>query len=122
MNKVILLGNLGADPKKFGQSTVGCKFSLATSESYKDSSGEWQTKTEWHNITLWEKRAEYALKNLKKGNRVILEGKLQNHKWQADDGSDRITTYITGLSIQNLTPKDSGGSNSAPIPEDDLPF
>src|SRR5260370_32931353 len=79
VNKVILIGNLGKDPeiKSTPQGTAVAKFSLATNSRYKDKSGEWQDRTEWHNIGAWERRAQIAGENLKKGGKVYTDGGRQ---------------------------------------------
>jgi len=134
----MLIGNLGKDPEvRFtasGQAVAS--FSLATSETYKDKSGEKVEKTEWHNITLWGKLAEIAGEYLSKGKTVYIEGRLQTRKWQDKSGNDRYTTDIVGDKMQMLsakgerssgetssTPK-SGASNyeEPPFQDDDIPF
>jgi single-strand DNA-binding protein len=111
LNKVMLIGNLGKDPEvrytASGQAVAG--FSLATSEKYKDKSGEWVDKTEWHNITLWGKLAEIAKEYLTKGKTVYIEGRLQTRKWQDRDGRDRYTTEIVGDKMQMLGARGEGG-------------
>lgn len=96
VNKVILLGNLGKDPETRymtnGEAVTNC--SIATSESWKDKSGEKQVKTEWHNLTFYRKLAEIAGEYLKKGSTIYVEGKLQTRKWQDKEGKDRYTTEI----------------------------
>src|SRR5262249_13435060 len=79
VNKVILIGNLGKDPEvKYTPSGVPvAKLTLATNERYKDKSGEWQERTEWHNVVLWQRLAEIAGEYLKKGGKVYIEGRLQ---------------------------------------------
>ena len=142
LNKVMLIGNLGKDPEvrytAAGQAVAG--FSLATSEKFKGKSGEWEERTEWHNITLWGKLAEIAGEYLSKGKTVYIEGRLQTRKWQDKSGNDRYTTEIVGDKMQMLSPKgDSrrgdvssdpgagggggGGSHEEPpFQDDDIPF
>ncbi len=145
LNKVMLIGNLGKDPEvrytASGTAVVG--FSLATSEKYKSKSGEWEEKTEWHNITLWGRLAEIAGEYLSKGKTVYIEGRLQTRKWQDRDGKDRYTTEIVGEKMQMLSGKGEGGggnrqgggrpaaseefgatSYEEPVfnPDDDIPF
>jgi len=138
LNKVMLIGRLGKDPEvKFTSSgTAVCNFSLATSETFKDKSGEKQEKTEWHNVQLWQKLAEIAGEYLVKGSLVFIEGRLQTRKWQDKEGNDRYTTEIVGERMQMLGSKgDSGrsdraasgshstGSENSSMPEDDdIPF
>ena len=138
LNKVIILGNLGKDPEiRTTQSgKIVANFSVATSEKYKDSAGEKIEKTEWHNVVLWGKLAELAEKYIKKGSKVLIEGKLQTRSWETDGGK-RYTTEIIGSNMvfvggggqqerceqdaNNVDPGDQG-----PNPEDDdqsdLPF
>ncbi|HWR35089.1 MAG TPA: single-stranded DNA-binding protein [Clostridia bacterium] len=97
VNKVILIGNLGKDPEvKFtGQGTAVANFSIATSENFKDKSGEWQERTEWHNIVVWARLAEIARDYLKKGNKVYIEGRLQTRSWDdKQTGAKRYTTEV----------------------------
>ena len=106
VNKVIIVGNLGKDPevKAVGQNTVA-NFSLATSESYTDKSGQKQEKTEWHKIVAWGKLAELAGQYLKKGRQVYVEGKLQTREYEKD-GQKRYSTEIVASSVTFL----GGGS------------
>ena len=101
INKVILLGNLGKDPEVRhleGGATVA-NFPLATSENYKDKSGNKVEQTEWHNIVLWRSQAEFAEKYLKKGNTILVEGKLRTRSWEDKDKNKRYTTEIVGDNI-----------------------
>lgn len=140
LNKVMLIGNLGKDPEvRYTTSgTAVASFSLATSERSKNKNGEWEDKTEWHNITLWGRLAEIAGEYLAKGRTVYIEGRLQTRKWQDKDGRDRYTTEIVGEKMQMLGGKGEGGgrarttdesSYGAPSyeepafnPDDDIPF
>ncbi|WP_316348496.1 single-stranded DNA-binding protein [Desulfuromonas acetoxidans] len=112
INKVILVGNLGADPElrytPAGAAVVN--FSLATSETYKDRDGNRQTKTEWHNIVAWRQLAEICGKYLHRGKQVYIEGSLQTRKWQDRDGNDRYTTEILANKMQKLGRTDDGGN------------
>ena len=116
VNKVILIGNLGKDPeiKYLESGTPLCRFSLATSENYKDKSGEKRSNTEWHNIIMWRKLAEIANEYLQKGSRIYLEGKIQTRKYTDNDGNNRSITEIIGLSMEMLgrPGSDSGSSGS----------
>lgn len=137
INKVILVGHLGKDPeiKYLSDNNPVAKFSLATTESYKDKNGEWKDITEWHNIVAWRYLAEKSERSLKKGMLVYVEGKIKSRKYEKD-GQVR---YITEIEAENLTllggKKDSDLSESAKAPEagisepensspvdDDLPF
>ncbi len=115
LNRVTLIGNLGQDPElrslPSGQSV--CKFTLATSESYKDKNGEWQEVTDWHNIVLWENLAREAGENLKKGSRAYVEGKIKNRSYEGKDGQKRYITEITATMCYPLvrTSTNSGESN-----------
>ncbi len=138
LNKVMLIGNLGKDPEvRFtasGQAVAS--FSLATSEKFKGKTGEWEERTEWHNITLWGKLAEIAGEYLSKGKTIYVEGRLQTRKWQDKSGNDRYTTDIVGDKMQMLSAKGerSGGDTSStaktggttyeepPFQDDDIPF
>lgn len=114
LNKVILIGNLGKDPEirttTTGQSIA--TFSIATGEKFKNRSGEWEERTEWHNVVLWGKLAETARDYLHKGKQVYIEGKLQTRKWEGKDGHDRYTTEVIGERMQMLGNK--GEKSSAP--------
>jgi single-strand DNA-binding protein len=102
VNKVILIGNLGKDPEvKYTPSgTAVAKFSLATNERYKDKSGEWQDRTEWHNIVAWQRTAEIAGEYLKKGRSVYIEGRLQTRSW--DDKETGQKKYMTEIVVSDL--------------------
>src|SRR5215471_13670019 len=95
VNKVILVGNLGKDPevKYTPQGTAVAKVTLATNESYKDKAGQWQERTEWHNVVLWQRLAEIAGEYLKKGSKVYIEGRLQTRSW--DDKQTNQKKYMT---------------------------
>ena len=84
VNKVILVGNVGADPEvKYTPSGIPVgKFSLATNERFKNKSGEWQDRTEWHNIVAWQRLAEIVGEYVSKGSKVYIEGKLQTSSWE----------------------------------------
>ncbi|XPV74989.1 MAG: single-stranded DNA-binding protein [Desulfovibrio sp.] len=108
MNKVILVGRMGEDPK-LSYTTSGTavtSFSLATDEGYRDrQSGNKIDKVEWHSIVLWRGQAEFAANYLSKGRLVLVEGKLQTRKWQAQDGTNRYKTEIVANNIQALDNK-----------------
>lgn len=128
VNKVILVGNLGQDPetKQLDNGSV-TNISVATSESWKDKSGEKQERTEWHRIAAFGKLAEIMGKYLQKGSKVYIEGSLRTRKWQDKEGNDRYTTEIVAKEMQML---DSKGEQSAPkaapqqddIESDGIPF
>ena len=114
VNKVILVGNLGRDPevRYMPNGEAVCNFSIATTDSWKDKSGQKQEKTEWHNIVMYRRLAEIAGEYLKKGRPVYIEGRLQTRKWQTKEGQDRYTTEIIAESMQMLGGRDSGGGSS----------
>jgi|SRR5690606_12405718 len=102
VNKVILLGRLGQDPElKYtpGGAAV-CNFSIATTESWTDKSGQKQEKTEWHRIVVWGKLAELCNQYLGKGRQAFVEGRLQTRSWDDKDGSKRYTTEIMASTVQ----------------------
>ncbi|MBT7328355.1 MAG: single-stranded DNA-binding protein [Gammaproteobacteria bacterium] len=109
VNKVIIVGNLGNDPDvKYTQDGRAiANISVATTESWKDkSSGEQQSKTEWHRIVFFNRLAEIVSEYLKKGSQVYVEGKLQTRKWQDQSGADRYTTEIVANEMQMLGGRD----------------
>lgn len=112
VNKVIIVGNLGADPevRHTQTGTAICNLSIATSEHWKDKqTGEPRELTEWHRCTAYRRLAEICGEYLKKGSKVYVEGRLQTRKWQDQQGVDRYTTEIVIAEMQML---DSRGSNS----------
>ena len=147
VNKVILLGNLGKDPEvKYTPSGAPvAKLTLATNERYKDKGGEWQDRTEWHNVVLWQRLAEIAGEYLKKGSKVYIEGRLQTRSW--DDKQTNQKRYMTEIVASDLVllggrgeagdqGSSRGGNNfdqrtpepepaavgSTPISDEDIPF
>ncbi len=113
VNKVILVGNLGADPET--KYTAGgaaiTNIRLATSESWKDKqTGENQERTEWHRIVFFNRLAEIAGEYLRKGSQVYVEGKLQTRKWQDQSGQDRYSTEVVGNEMQMLGSREGGGA------------
>src|SRR5512146_412759 len=99
VNKVILVGHLGKDPEvKYTPSgTAVASFSIATSERFKDKDGNWQDRTEWHNIVLWQRLAEIAGEYLKKGRLVYIEGRLQTRSWDdKNTGEKKYRTEVVG--------------------------
>ena len=112
VNKVILVGRLGKDPETRympnGEAVTNA--TLATSENWKDKSGEKQEKTEWHNLTFYRRLAEIAGEYLKKGSMIYVEGKLATRKWQDKEGKDRYTTDIIVNEMQMLSSKSSSGN------------
>ena len=112
INKVILIGNLGADPEiRYTQDgTPAASFTVATTETWKDKSGAKQESTEWHRVTAWRRLAEICGEYLSKGSRVYIEGKLQTRKWQDQNGNDRYTTEIVAREMKMLSPRGAGGA------------
>jgi single-strand DNA-binding protein len=114
INKVILIGNLGADPeiRHMPNGTAVANINLATSESWKDkNTGEQQERTEWHRVVLFQRLAEIVTEYLKKGSKVYIEGRLQTRKWQdKTTGQDRYTTEIIANEMQMLDSR--SGSNA----------
>lgn len=135
INKVILVGNLGADPESrampSGSSVTNIR--VATSESWKDkTTGDQQERTEWHNVAFFGRLAEVAAEYLHKGSQVYIEGKIRTRKWQDRDGKDRWSTEIIANEMQMLGGRAGSG---APAPtvvaeappastefDDDIPF
>lgn len=113
VNKVILVGNLGADPevKTLDSGTKVATIRLATSERYKDRDGNPQERTEWHNVVLWRGLAEITEKYLKKGRQVYIEGSLQTRKWTDQSGADKYTTEIIAREM-NMLGGTGGGSGA----------
>ena len=112
INKVTIIGNLGADPEVRYMPSGGAvtNISVATSESWKDkTSGETQERTEWHRIVFFNRLAEIAGEYLKKGSKIFIEGSLRTRKWQDNSGQDRYTTEIVAKEMQMLDSK--GGSS-----------
>ena len=107
MNKAILIGRLGQDPKvAYAQTgTTIVNFSIATDESYTDREGNKVDKTEWHRIVTFGKQADFCANYLTKGRLVLVEGSLQTRKWQDQEGQDRYTTEIRALRVQALDSK-----------------
>lgn len=146
VNKAILVGNLGKDPElRYTPSgTAVCTFSLATTEKYKDKSGQMQDKTEWHNIVVWAGLAEICGKYLTKGKQVYIEGRIQNRSYDDRDGNKRYISEIVASEMQMLSRTGEqgggggGGGGSRPAaaasqgssrddespfnPDDDIPF
>ncbi len=148
INKVILIGNLGADPeiRHMPNGAAVANINLATSESWKDkNTGELQERTEWHRVVLFQRLAEIVAEYLKKGSKVYIEGRLQTRKWQdKTTGQDRYTTEIIANEMQMLDSRGGGAPSftqntststaqpkreANPLPEmaseafdDDIPF
>ncbi|MFZ0732039.1 MAG: single-stranded DNA-binding protein [Candidatus Sulfotelmatobacter sp.] len=112
LNRVQLIGNLGKDPeiKYTPQGTPVAKLTIATNERYKDKAGEWQDRTEWHNVVLWQRLAEIAGEYLKKGGKVFVEGRLQTRSWDdKQTGQKKYMTEIVGNDLILLGGAGGGG-------------
>ncbi|MDX9782429.1 MAG: single-stranded DNA-binding protein [Bacteroidales bacterium] len=133
LNKVMLIGNVGKDPevRHLEGGSVVARFSLATTERYKDKNGEFQEQTEWHNIVCWRVLAERAEKFVKKGSQLFVEGRLRSRSWEDKTGQARYTVEIVADTLQILGRKQDEATNQQIqpniqeiIPQDDgdLPF
>lgn len=146
LNKVMIIGNLGADPeiKYTPNGTAVANLRIATAENRKNKEGEWEERTEWHRIVLYSRLAENAKDYLHKGSKVYIEGRIETRSWEDQSGQKRYMTEIVGNDLMFLDPKgqnapdgnehqsaprSGGGSPSrsqSPAPnfpeEDDLPF
>ena len=145
LNKVMLIGNLGSDPeiKYLPKGTAIANLRLATSESRKNSDGEWQDSTEWHRVVMYGRQAETCKDYLKKGSKVFIEGRIQTRSWDDQSGQRHYMTEIVGNFLIMLDPRsqdaassdqsrqktqnhDDAGQDSQPsdVPQtdDDLPF
>ena len=119
LNKVILIGRLGRDPetRHMPNGDAVCNFSIATSESWKDQSGQPKERTEWHSITMYRKLAEIAAQYLKKGSQVYLEGKIQSRKYTDKNGVERTAYEIVCHEMKMLGGgNDSGQQNAQHTP------
>ena len=139
INKVIVVGNLGADPdaRYMPNGNAVTNISVATSESWKDKeTGDRQERTEWHRVVFFGRLAEIASEYLKKGSQVYVEGRLKTRKWEDKEGNDRWTTEIVANEMQMLgerissssnsdnfsAPKNSGSEFASDDFDDDIPF
>jgi single-strand DNA-binding protein len=122
VNKVILVGNLGRDPevRYLPSGDAVANITLATTETWKDKSGEKQEQTEWHRVAMFGKTAEIAGEYLKKGSQVYIEGRLQTRKWTDKEGQERYTTEIRADRMQMLGSRSGGAERMAP-PDEDAP-
>ena len=114
VNKVILVGNLGADPETRYSASGGAvtKLRLATNESWTDrQTSERRERTEWHRVVLFSRLAEVAEQYLRKGSQVYIEGRIQTQKWQGQDGQDRYTTEVVANELQMLGGRGGGGDS-----------
>ena len=112
LNKVLLIGNLGADPEtRYAPSgSAICNLRIATTDTWKDKqSGERKERTEWHRVVMFDRLAEIAAQYLRKGSPIYIEGRIQTRKWQDQSGQDRYTTEIRADQMQMLGGRPSGG-------------
>lgn len=137
VNKIVLVGHLGADPEsRFTPSGVAVStFNMATNESWKNKEGEYEDRTEWHRIVLYGKAAETASEYMKKGQLAYVEGRIRTRSWEDKDGMTRYTTEVLGDRFTMLGRKSENKSTAAPAEagagagggggggdDDDLPF
>ena len=139
VNKAILIGNLGRDPEMryTPNGTAVTRFSIATSERFRDKSGEMQERTTWHLIVAWGRQAEVAKEYLSKGSPVYIEGRIDNRSYEDNDGNTRYVSEVIVQRMQSLGRREgtssSGFDQSPPSPsdfpeegqsgaDDDLPF
>jgi single-strand DNA-binding protein len=142
LNKVFLIGNLGADPEMrylpSGETVANIR--VATTEVYKDKAGQRVEETEWHRVSFFGRQAETIGQYLKKGGQIHIEGKIKTRKWKDKEGKDQYTTEIKGIDYKMLgnrggenrstSPADTGAPAAAPVPaqanggklDDDIPF
>jgi single-strand DNA-binding protein len=124
VNKVMLIGRLGADPevRYVPSGSAVANFNVATNRSFKDKEGKIQEQTDWHRIVAWSRLAEFAKQYLRKGMRVYIEGRLQYRDWQDQNGAKRNATDIVANDIQMLESGAKGAAGREPeipdIPED----
>ncbi len=117
VNKVILLGNVGKDPEI--RSTAGgavvANLTLATSDRFQDGQGNWQDRTEWHNLVAFKRLAEIVRDYVKKGSKLYVEGKIQTRSWDdKETGAKRYRTEIVVLELSLLSSRDEGSNRAAP--------
>jgi single-strand DNA-binding protein len=115
LNKVMIIGNLGADPelRTTTSGTAVCELRMATNESWFDkASNERKERVEWHRVIVWGKSGENCAKYLSKGSKAFVEGRIQTREWNDKDGNKRHTTEIIANSVQFLDSRGSGGGTS----------
>lgn len=141
VNKVILVGHLGADPTmRYTQGgTAVCNFNLATTERFTNKNGEREERTEWHRVVTWARLAEICNEYLKKGKQIYIEGRLQTRSWEDQSGNKRYTTEVVANNMVMLgragdapvdvpsqemqgAPQEEGVPQGGGADDDDLPF
>ena len=119
LNKCMIIGNLGRDPEMrytpSGQAVT--QFTVATNRNYRDQNQEWQKETEWFRVVVWGQQAERAAENLRKGNKVYIEGRIQTRQWEDQTGQKRYTTELVANQVTSLERRDSD-SDDAPFPDE----
>lgn len=115
VNKVILVGNIGTDPevKRFDNNGKIAKFSLATNKSYKDRNGERQTKVTWHNVVVFGGSVDFIEKYCGKGDKMSVEGSIENRSWDGNDGQKHYITEIVCTQVQKMSNKSDGNQNTS---------
>jgi single-strand DNA-binding protein len=119
VNRVMLIGNLGKDPDvQYLEGNIGvAKFSLATTETFKDRTGKLISQTEWHTVVLWRGLAELAQKYLHRGSLVYIEGRLRTRSWEDKEGNKKFATEVVGDNLIMLDKKIDGANSGLPTPE-----
>lgn len=115
VNKVILLGNVGKDPeiRATGGGTMVANFTLATSDRFQDAQGNWQDRTEWHNLVAFKRTAEIVRDYVKKGTKLYVEGKIQTRSWDdKESGQKKYRTEIIVNDLSLLSGRDEGGASA----------
>lgn len=123
INKVILVGRLGADPevKTISGGNTVARLNLATSENWTDKEGQKQERTEWHRVVVWGKLADLCGRYLSKGRQVYVEGRLQTRSWEDQQGQKRYTTEIVANTVQFLGAAAGAGAGAQPSANQDFP-
>ncbi len=125
LNKVLLIGNVGRDPEvryldqgsaQGGQSTKVATFTLATTDRYRDRSGELRESTEWHNLVLWRQLADLAEKFIRKGSQIYVEGRIRTRSYNDQQGQKKYMTEIVADNVQLLGRRDGEGAPAYPAP------
>ncbi len=119
LNKCMIIGNLGRDPEMrytpSGQAVT--QFTVATNRNYRDQNQEWQKETEWFRVVVWGQQAERAAENLRKGNKVYIEGRIQTRQWEDQTGQKRYTTELVANQVTSLERRERG-DEEAPFPDE----
>ena len=123
VNKVTIIGNLGADPdvRQTNSGSTVCELRVATEEKWKDKNGELHEHTEWHRVQVWGKQAEACGKYLTKGKKVYVEGSIRTRTWDDADGNTRYMTEIRANKVLFLSPRSDGQNHSSSQPPPPTP-